>query len=156
MTPSETLDKSGSGWVRLLCRSLAEVLCQPPEFLGYLNSPAERVLQHHSCPGSFPAPSAQWDGWNGWKPFRHRTKAAAFPSHCLPSARCALLLGWQEITQDLLLLFPNLGDCPVWAASIQLEGPPSPPWKATSLTHILTRSSALAHGWCDGAEHCLR
>lgn len=46
-------------------------------------------------------------------------------------------------------MFRNPRACPVWTARIRLEGPPSPPWKATSLSHILTRSARLAPRWCD-------
>lgn len=85
-------------------------------------------------------------------PFRPKTKAAAIP---LSLFRLTPSLGWQEITRGLFL-FHNPWDCPVWTASLGLEGPPSPSWKATDLSHILTcllaaviqRAPPLLRGLC--------
>lgn len=52
-------------------------------------------------------------------PFRPKTKDAAVP---LSLFRLTPSLGWQEITRALFL-FHNPWDCPVWTASLGLEGP---------------------------------
>lgn len=53
----------------------------------------------------------------------------------LPDTRCSEEVMWN------LFLFCKPWACSVWTAGIQLEDPPLSPWKATSLTHILTCSS---------------
>lgn len=58
----------------------------------------------------------------------------------LPSTRVSEELMWN------LFLFCNPWACPVWTARILLEEPPLPPWKATSLTHILTLAPRGVNG----------